>query len=120
MLSSKALCTYYRQDTTSSASPKGLRKAGHWEVLKINIKEEVATVVPDKKKEITATVAHAITGQIGEAQSCKIVNHVGYTVIRGSMPKCEHCAKTKAKQKSLPSCVKVVEIDDHPKECNAE
>eukprot|EP00957_Ditylum_brightwellii_P191292 14565037-Ditylum_brightwellii.AAC.1 len=54
---------------------------------KINIKEEVAAVVPDKKKAIMATMAHAITGHIGKAQSCKIVKHLGYTVSRGSMPK---------------------------------
>eukprot|EP00957_Ditylum_brightwellii_P038542 2912826-Ditylum_brightwellii.AAC.1 len=66
------------------------------------------------------TVAHTITGHIGKAQSCKIVKHLGYTVSRGSMPKCEPCAKTKARQKSLPSRVKVVEIDDHQKESNAE
>eukprot|EP00957_Ditylum_brightwellii_P148077 11273918-Ditylum_brightwellii.AAC.1 len=63
-----------------------------------------------------ATVAHASTGHISKAQSHKIVKHLGYTVSRGNMPKCEPCAKAKAKQKSLPSCVKVVEIDDHPKE----
>eukprot|EP00957_Ditylum_brightwellii_P109854 8379036-Ditylum_brightwellii.AAC.1 len=31
MLSSKALCTYHKQDTTYSASPNGWRKDGHWE-----------------------------------------------------------------------------------------
>eukprot|EP00957_Ditylum_brightwellii_P153115 11654686-Ditylum_brightwellii.AAC.1 len=36
------------------------------------------------------------------------------------MSKCGLCAKTKAKQKSLPSHVKVVEINDHPKESKAE
>eukprot|EP00957_Ditylum_brightwellii_P199923 15240539-Ditylum_brightwellii.AAC.1 len=67
-----------------------------------------------------ATVAHAITGHIGKDQSRKIVKHLGYIVSRGSMPKCKPCAKTKAKQKSPPSCVKVVEIDDHPKKYEAE
>eukprot|EP00957_Ditylum_brightwellii_P112305 8562609-Ditylum_brightwellii.AAC.1 len=67
-----------------------------------------------------AAVAHAITCHIGKAQSRNIVKHLGYMVSRGSMPKCEPCAKTKARQKSLPSCVKVVEIDDHQKESNAE
>eukprot|EP00957_Ditylum_brightwellii_P068118 5170891-Ditylum_brightwellii.AAC.1 len=45
---------------------------------KINIEEEVATVVPDKKKGIMTTVAHAITGHIGKAQSRKIVKYLGY------------------------------------------
>eukprot|EP00957_Ditylum_brightwellii_P037301 2823557-Ditylum_brightwellii.AAC.1 len=67
-----------------------------------------------------ATVAHAITDHIGEAQSLKIVKYLGYTVSRGIMPKYEPCTKTKAKQKSLLSHVKVVEIEDHPKEYKEE
>eukprot|EP00957_Ditylum_brightwellii_P172222 13111191-Ditylum_brightwellii.AAC.1 len=42
-----------------------------------------------------ATVAHAITGHIGKAQNHNIVKHLGYTVNRGSMPKCEPCTKQK-------------------------
>eukprot|EP00957_Ditylum_brightwellii_P142671 10870770-Ditylum_brightwellii.AAC.1 len=53
----------------------------------INIEEELMVVVPDKKKAIMATVAHAITSHIGKTQSRKIVKHLGYTVSRGSMPK---------------------------------
>eukprot|EP00957_Ditylum_brightwellii_P120430 9188589-Ditylum_brightwellii.AAC.1 len=84
------------------------------------MEEEVAAVVPGKKKAIMATVTHSITGHIGKAQSCKIAKHLDYTESRDSMPKCEPCAKTKEKQKSLPSHVKVVEIDNHPKESKAE
>eukprot|EP00957_Ditylum_brightwellii_P211883 15366716-Ditylum_brightwellii.AAC.1 len=69
--------------------------------------EEVATMVSYKKKSIVATVAHTITGHINEAQSCKIVKHLGYTVSRGSMPKCETCAKVKAKKESPIMCCSI-------------
>eukprot|EP00957_Ditylum_brightwellii_P092737 7061330-Ditylum_brightwellii.AAC.1 len=67
--------------------------------------KEAAAVVPDKKRAISAKVAHALCGHISKEQSRKIVKHLGFTVSRGSMPKCEACAIAKAKQKSLPSRV---------------
>eukprot|EP00957_Ditylum_brightwellii_P176122 13410991-Ditylum_brightwellii.AAC.1 len=78
--------------------------------------DEVAAVVPDKQKAITATVAHALVGHMGKAQSRKIVKRLGFMVSRRSMPKCEPCATAKAKQKSLPSRVEVLGKKVHDKE----
>ena len=82
---------------------------------KMHNENEVAAVVPDKTKAITAKLAHALVGHMGEAQSRKVVKHLGFTVSRGAMPKCEPCAQAKAKQKSLPSRVEVLDKQVHDK-----
>ena len=82
---------------------------------KVNDDKEVAAVMPDKNKSISTTVAHGLTGHINETDSKKIVKHLGYKVSRGSAPKCEPCAQSKAKQKSLPSRITVIKKVVQPK-----
>ena len=69
---------------------------------------EVAAVTHDKEIAITAATAHGLTGHIHEAQSRKIVTHLGYTLKREKMMPCAPCALTKAKQKSLPPSEQII------------
>eukprot|EP00957_Ditylum_brightwellii_P047553 3611865-Ditylum_brightwellii.AAC.1 len=65
--------------------------------------EEMSALGTDKKRPISAMVAHSIMGHINEADCRKAVQHLEHTISRGSMEKCVACAKSKAKQKSLPT-----------------
>ena len=59
--------------------------------------DEVDAVTHDKEIAIIAAIAHGLTGHIHEAQSWKIVTHLGNTWKRENMMPCAPCAMEKAK-----------------------
>ena len=72
---------------TKIETPKGIVFAIYFKRSKIP-EGEVAAVTHDKEIAITKASAHGLTGHINEAQSRKIVTHLGYTLKREKMLPC--------------------------------
>ena len=64
---------------------------------------EVAAVMADQKKKISADVAHGLMGHMNNEDGRRAITHLGFDLLRGPLTKCGACAEAKAKQVSLPS-----------------
>ena len=76
---------------------------------------EVAAVMADQKKKISADVAHGLMGHMNDEDGRKAITHLGFALSRGPLTKCGACAEAKARQISLPSRTKTIRWVVNPK-----
>ena len=57
----------------------------------------------DKKKGISAAVAHGLLGHMNDADRRKTIAYLGFKLNQKALTVCSACAEAKAKQQSLPS-----------------
>ena len=86
------------------STPKGAIFATYFKRRLID-QGEVAAVMSDKKRCITADVAHGLLGHMNDADGQKAIQYLGYELQQKPLAVCGACAEAKAKQKSLPSRV---------------
>ena len=77
--------------------------------------EEVAVIMTDKRKEITADAAHGLVGYINDCNRRTIAQYLGFKIVQKAMALCQACAEAKAKQMSLPTQTETVSVAMRPK-----
>ena len=91
-------------------TPKGAIFAAYFQQNLI-ASNEVAAVVTDKKKDISADTAHGLVGHIKDADRREIAKYLVYNLARKLLTPCGACAEAKAKQMSLPSRTTVTQVE---------
>ena len=77
-------------------TPKGAIFATYFK-RNVNNGNEVAAVMSDKKKKISADMAHGLVGHINDCKGRKNVKYLGYELTNKPMTQCGACAEAKAK-----------------------
>ena len=95
-------------------TPKGAIFAAYFK-CKLCEGDEVAAVLADKKKKITADTVHGLVGHINDADGRKIAKYLGFNIARKEMTPCGACAEAKAKQLSLPSRTEITRVEVRPR-----
>ena len=95
-------------------TPKGAIFAAYFK-QKLVDDEEVAAVMTNKKKKITADAVHGVVGHMNDADGRKIMKYLGFDIVRQSMATCRACSKEKAKQRSLPHRTEIIRVETAPK-----
>ena len=67
---------------------------------------EVTAIMTDKKKGISAAVAHGLLGHVSNADGRKTIAYLGFKLNQKAFTVCGACAAAKAKQQSLPRAEK--------------
>ena len=83
-------------------------------------RNEVAVVITEQKQKVDADTAHGLLGNINNAEGRKSIEHLGYELTHGSLTPCGACAKSKAKQRSLPSRTGILRVEVIPKKIAKE
>ncbi len=64
--------------------------------------DEVMGGAVDKAPTYSINKSHALLGHNNENETRQIASHLGWTITRGSLGKCESCANAKGRQKNVP------------------
>ena len=62
---------------------------------------EVAMARAENKMKVNINMAHCLLGHRNEDSMHKTAKDLGWVLTRGTLMSCEHCARSKAKQKNV-------------------